>query len=238
VSQIDALKMVEHVRERLVDLAVAENYIRDKQVSDAVQRVWEGPGHEGGLVSELWVEGAFPGELTGDSIKSLSSDELFPEDLCRHIDLRKIFPVDRKLFNHQSEILKDIAVTVHGKRKSYILTAGTGLGKTEAFLLPMLHDLWTAPERRRDGGMRCLILYPMNALVADQVERIYKWLQGQDRITVFHFTSETPEIPGGLTSMVKRDGTHAEFEQGKKHAAKRHMTEIEYLSNHGEMCLI
>ena len=41
--------------------------------------------------------------------------------------------------------------------------------------------------------MRCLILYPTNALVADQVDRIYRWLQGQNSLTVFHFTSETPE---------------------------------------------
>ena len=57
----------------------------------------------------------------------------------------------------------------------------------------MLSDLWTAPKRQKDGGMRCLILYPTNALVADQVDRIYRWLQGQNSLTVFHFTSETPE---------------------------------------------
>ena len=41
--------------------------------------------------------------------------------------------------------------------------------------------------------MRCLILYPMNALVNDQVERLHVWLRGQDRVRLFHFTSETPE---------------------------------------------
>ena len=33
----------------------------------------------------------------------------------------------------------------------------------------------------------------MNALVNDQVDRLYDWLQGQDAVTLFHFTSETPE---------------------------------------------
>jgi len=41
--------------------------------------------------------------------------------------------------------------------------------------------------------MRCLILYPMNALVNDQVERLDRWLAGQTAVTFFHFTSETPE---------------------------------------------
>src|SRR5258707_13936252 len=33
----------------------------------------------------------------------------------------------------------------------------------------------------------------MNALVNDQVDRLYRWLSGQQRVTLFHFTSETPE---------------------------------------------
>jgi len=74
-----------------------------------------------------------------------------------------------------------------------VLQAPTGAGKTESFLLPVLRDLWQTPRVGVDGGMRCLVLYPMNALVSDQVERIYRWLQGQNRLTVFHFTSETPE---------------------------------------------
>jgi DEAD/DEAH box helicase domain-containing protein len=42
-------------------------------------------------------------------------------------------------------------------------------------------------------GVRALILYPMNALVNDQVERLHRWMKGQDACRVFHFTSETPE---------------------------------------------
>ena len=33
----------------------------------------------------------------------------------------------------------------------------------------------------------------MNALVNDQVDRLYNWLHGQSRVTLFHFTSETPQ---------------------------------------------
>lgn len=193
MGQVDALKMVEHVRTRLVDLAESENYVGDNSLSDAAQTVWEGPGADGGLVSELWVEGAFPGEHSSDLLKSLSDEGLFPDDLCRHVNARDVFPEDRLLYNHQSEALRKAAAAKTGEKPAFVITAGTGLGKTEAFLLPMLADLWTAPDRRKDGGMRCLILYPMNALVADQVDRIYRWLQGQQRLTVFHFTSETPE---------------------------------------------
>jgi hypothetical protein len=193
MGQVDALKMVEHVRTRLVDLSVSENYMRDNRLSDAARTIWEGPGADGGLVSELWVESAFPGEHSSDSLKSLSAEGLFPDDLCHHVNARDVFPEKRLLYNHQSETLRKAAVAKTGEKPAFVITAGTGLGKTEAFLLPMLADLWTAPQRHENGGMRCLILYPMNALIADQVHRIYGWLQGQQRLTVFHFTSETPE---------------------------------------------
>ncbi len=57
----------------------------------------------------------------------------------------------------------------------------------------MLNLLSDTSGARDSSGMQCLILYPMNALVNDQVDRLYGWLQGQERLRLFHFTSETPE---------------------------------------------
>lgn len=193
MGHVDALKMVSHVKERLVNLAISENYLRDESLSSICRSIWNSRGTEGGLVSELWVEGAFAGEQTTDTLASLAEQGLFPKELAELLNQSSIFPLDRKLFNHQSDALR-ISQASHPREKpTLVVTAGTGLGKTEAFLLPMLSDLWTAPERQKNGGIRCLILYPMNALVADQVDRIYGWLKNQTRLSVFHFTSETPE---------------------------------------------
>ena len=193
MEQVDALQMAENVRERLVDLAVSENFLRDEKLSNICRQIWSKKGTEGGLVSDLWVEGAFPGKESNDTLHTLTSEGIFPKDLFQHIKQRDVFPEDRRLYNHQSETIRLIAKTRDENKPSLIITAGTGLGKTEAFLLPMLMDLWNNPKRQKDGGMRCLILYPMNALVADQVTRVYNWLQDQEKLTVFHFTSETPE---------------------------------------------
>lgn len=192
MSHVDALKLVKDVRTRLVELAVAENHFRDAQIADAAESVWSGPGESGGLVSELWVEGAFSGEVGSDTLESLTQDGYFPKSLCEHIEAHDVFPINRLLYSHQAEALR-LSSRDSVSRPSVVITAGTGLGKTEAFLLPILGDLWSAPERQSEGGVRCLILYPMNALVADQVDRLYQWLRGQSDVTVFHFTSETPE---------------------------------------------
>ena len=92
MGQVDALKMVDHLRTRLVDLAVSENHVRDRKLSDAMRRVWEGLGEDGGLVSELWVEGVFTPELSKDSLQELSEEGLFPLDLCLHLNDRGRFP--------------------------------------------------------------------------------------------------------------------------------------------------
>ncbi len=64
-----------------------------------------------------------------------------------------------------------------GRRQDLVVMTGTGSGKTESFLLPILGKLIReATERGRAFGdqsaMRALVLYPMNALVNDQLGRM------------------------------------------------------------------
>ena len=189
-KQTDALELAERVRGRLVDLALAENFVRGKDVADACEAVWRGSPEQGGLVSELWVEGAFSSALSEDTLPSLVRDGLFHQGLQDCLHQSGAFPSDRKLYRHQAEALR-IAADGDSGRPSLVVSAGTGSGKTEAFLFPILNELWQRP--RQSPGMRCLMLYPMNALVADQVERVDRWLrENQAGLRVFHFTSETP----------------------------------------------
>jgi Lhr-like helicase len=193
---MDALELVRLTKRRLVDLAISENYVRDESVALAAAEIWRGEGKRGGLVSDLWVQGAFPSKLSADSLESLTADGLFPADLCEYLDgLRDSsrFPKDRKLFSHQAKIFRPDPIPTKEDRPSFVITAGTGAGKTEAFLLPILAGLWNEPRASNESGMRCLILYPMNALVTDQVTRLYGLLKDQERLHLFHFTGETPE---------------------------------------------
>jgi DEAD/DEAH box helicase domain-containing protein len=177
----------------MVDLAMSDNYIRDPHVLRVCRDSWEGPGPSGGLVSELWVEGTFPAESSGRTLSDLVNEGVFPKTLADQLNRPDRFPSSRTLFTHQEAPLRSVALDQPGDRSAFVVTAPTGAGKTESFLLPVLQDLWKHPNRDPDGGMRCLILYPMNALVADQIERVYGWLRGQSQLTVFHFNSSTPE---------------------------------------------
>lgn len=83
-------------------------------------------------------------------------------------------------YKHQATALE--ATTADGM--SLVVTTGTGSGKTEAFLLPILAKLAHEAERSdgfKDAAVRALLLYPMNALVNDQLGRL-RLLLGDPRV--------------------------------------------------------
>ena len=72
-------------------------------------------------------------------------------------------------YHHQGEALEAFVK----KGKSLIVASGTGSGKTECFLFPLLSTLAMEgiqrPATASKPGFRALVLYPMNALVNDQL---------------------------------------------------------------------
>ncbi|HHH47906.1 MAG TPA: DEAD/DEAH box helicase [Gammaproteobacteria bacterium] len=81
---------------------------------------------------------------------------------------------DQPLYSHQVQALA-AGRADHG----FVVTTGTGSGKTESFLLPVLDGI---VRRKRDGisGVQAVLLYPMNALANDQLERLRRLLRGTD----------------------------------------------------------
>ncbi|MDT0346579.1 DEAD/DEAH box helicase [Streptomyces litchfieldiae] len=61
--------------------------------------------------------------------------------------------------------------TLHGPARPTLVTTGTGSGKTEAFLVPLLDHCRREREAGREG-VKAVLLYPMNALATDQAHRI------------------------------------------------------------------
>ena len=192
MAQLDALALTNTLRRRLVDFAVDDNFLRDPKLGEIARDIWSGPPNRGGLISDIWVEGAFPSKASPTSLDDLVRDGKFDPQLRDVLDSPSAMPRDRKLYSHQLEAIEKAQSGTPGQRPATVVTAGPGAGKTEAFLLPILNDLYQNPPQGKSGA-KCIILYPMNALVNDQVDRLYNWLKGQTQVSLFHFTSETPE---------------------------------------------
>ena len=91
---------------------------------------------------------------------------------------------DQKLYTHQYKSLKKIS-----EGKNVVITTGTGSGKTESFLNSILRDI----EKGNNGpGIRAIFLYPMNALVNDQIDRIRRILCDYPEIRYGFYTGDTP----------------------------------------------
>jgi ribosomal protein L32 len=77
-----------------------------------------------------------------------------------------------RLYQHQEQ-----AFRIGREGRSFVITTGTGSGKTEAFLLPVLDGIL---RRKAEGirGLQAIFVYPMNALANDQLERMRRLLRG------------------------------------------------------------
>ena len=87
-------------------------------------------------------------------------------------------------FKHQAESWKTLA-----ENKSIVVTSGTGSGKTECFMYPVLSDLY---EQGHTNAIEAIFLYPLNALMEDQKKRLSEYCEA----TNLHFAvynGDTPE---------------------------------------------
>ena len=89
---------------------------------------------------------------------------------------------------HQEEALRKSL-----KNKNLVVSTGTGSGKTESFLLPILNALMREKEEKGKlcPGVRALIIYPMNALANDQIDRLRGLLRNYPDITFGCYTGQT-----------------------------------------------
>lgn len=100
-------------------------------------------------------------------------------------------PIDRPLYIHQETSIRKVAAG-----RNVVVATGTGSGKTESFLLPILDSLVREHERGELGpGVRALLLYPMNALANDQMKRLRQVLANYPQITFGRYTGDTEHDP-------------------------------------------
>ena len=149
-----------------------------------LQKLFESQLNQESLFKGPYVDLNLPFQR-GKSINQLIEEGVVCQSFCRLGDIN----FNRPLYSHQEESIRKI-----GSGKGAIITTGTGSGKTESFLLPILNDLMKDIENENyDVGVRAIFLYPMNALVNDQIDRVRKILSHCPEIKYGFFTGDTKE---------------------------------------------
>ena len=124
----------------------------------------------------------------GKTIRDLVSSGVLSEKFLE-LGSEKL-PSDRPLYSHQVRSIDNICV----KDRNTVVSTGTGSGKTESFLIPILNHIMNEGEGVSLPGVRAMIIYPMNALVNDQMRRLSEILSEYPDIRFGFFTGETKEL--------------------------------------------
>lgn len=168
------------------------------------------PAYKPALAGNTLV-GALAFPSLSELLTKLNSDEL---------DLR------RPLYQHQIDALEKAQ-----NRRNIVVATGTGSGKTECFLLPVLDDAAQHPE----AGVRTIVVYPMNALANDQVERLRRLLKDLPEITFGRYTGETPRTVEEINEedrqkiLVNERYSRQEIKENPPHILLTNFAMLEYL---------
>jgi DEAD/DEAH box helicase domain-containing protein len=157
------------------------------------------PGTGDSFLADPVFEASFGWRLAKDTLGDLSGKLLHP-DVLKALDNppkafadEYTFSAQQRPYQHQCEAWK--ALIEARPVRSVLVASGTGSGKTECFLIPILHDLATELDTRPGGltGVRALFLYPLNALIKSQRDRLTAWSEPFDgRIRYCLYNGETP----------------------------------------------
>ncbi|UVJ40565.1 DEAD/DEAH box helicase [Arthrobacter sp. CJ23] len=159
--------------------------IEDERIRDAVEKM----GDEGRQWPDPWLS-LNPSFKSGGCIDELVSRGILHEE-CSAIFRRKTDLTDKgsapiTLHQHQAD-----AVEIAARKESYVLTTGTGSGKSLAYIVPIVDRVL---REGSGNGIKAIIVYPMNALANSQMEELSKFLDngynGQGPVTFKRYTGQ------------------------------------------------
>lgn len=141
--------------------------------------------HDFTLTRGPYLQASPPFE-SGASVEALVAEGVLHKAMLRMSDAA--FPTRRPLYRHQEEAIRKARAG-----RNLAVSTGTGSGKTECFLLPIVDSLLREADAGTlsKSGVRALLLYPMNALANDQVKRLRTLLADLPEITFGRYVGDT-----------------------------------------------
>jgi len=121
--------------------------------------------------------------------------ELVDEGLLHPLLADRVPPERSRLFGHQETAIRAIVAG-----RTTLVSTGTGSGKTECFLYPIISRCLQLRDEGAPPGISAVIVYPMNALAEDQLMRLRSLLAGTG-IPFGMYVGKTPEREADVAGM-------------------------------------
>lgn len=137
--------------------------------------LWKGPYVS---LSRAFREGARVAELVAEGVL--------------HPFMANLIPFER-MYGHQERAIRAIR-----GGKTTLVSTGTGSGKTECFLYPIVSRCLELRDQGAPAGVVAVLVYPMNALAEDQLQRLRGLLAGTG-IPFGMYVGKTPERRADVT---------------------------------------
>lgn len=176
------------------------NYIKSDYLANSETLLLYAEDLLGELCSDATNIAREPYIETAASYKKMVGGIINSEEIPAHVKdfLAKL--IEAKLgvfedpFEHQVKALESFIAG-----KDLFVSTGTGSGKTECFIWPIISkcidEAKKRPESFKSNAVRTLIIYPMNALVSDQLARFRKIMGSSKYIEYFIQDSNAERIP-------------------------------------------
>jgi ATP-dependent helicase YprA (DUF1998 family) len=150
----DVFGLRDHVVREYREYAESFIHIRDKRLERSVKDMLAG--------GELWPDAVLqlnPAYEPAHTLADLAARSVIGQETAR------FFGPDIRLYRHQAE-----AIATAGKNEPYLVSTGTGSGKSLTYLVPIVdHVLKNNPA---DHSVRALVVYPTNALINSQLKAL------------------------------------------------------------------
>ena len=144
------------------------------------------------LLSEPVFQSIFPWEESAETFgEHYSKLNILSQSFVQALSSETVeeslrFPLDRHPYKHQTKSWKTM---LSDKGKTIVVTSGTGSGKTECFMIPVLHDI---AQRNEKDCIQAIFLYPLNALMKSQQKRIHAWCDAiPNKVTYAIYNGDT-----------------------------------------------
>ena len=163
------------ISDRAADAVIGKGRVRSDALRAAIaRRLYGGAGSSDAFVADPVFEAARLWKRSDRCLDDLSG-ELLEAELVDVLDKAEPHRWPRRGEETEPYIHQMRAWQTASEGRSFMVTSGTGSGKTECFMIPMLNDLLGRTQGRRQRGVQAIILYPLNALIDSQKERLRAW---------------------------------------------------------------